>query len=114
MGEEGRPLSGEQELAMPQAQLRRPEGYPQIQHDTPSESRTKTHLLRNHESETPANKGVDPKLLERVSADPAHSLGILILWFTGLEVLAHNLLTDRSRCCGRAAITQNAETRGCK
>lgn len=113
-GEGGRPLSGEQERAMPQAQLRQPESYPQIHHDTPSESRSKTRLLRNHESETPANKGVDPKLLERVRADPALSLGILSLCFTGLEVLAHNLLPDRSRRCGRAMTTQNAETRGCK
>lgn len=99
---------------MPQAQLRRPGGYPKIHHDIPSESRSKTRLLSNHESETPANKGVEPKLLERVRADPALSLGILILCFTGLKVLAYNLLRDRSRCCGRAMATQNAETRGCK
>ena len=72
------------------------------------------HLLRNHELETPENKGVDPKLLQRVKADPALSLGILILCFMGFEFLAQSLLTERSRCCGSPTTTQNAEIRGCK
>lgn len=53
-------------------------------------------LLHNHEFEILENKSADPKLSQRVRADPTLSLEILILCSMGFEFLVQKLLMDRS------------------